>query len=95
MSIIFFPSANSAIWHKIFSERLIGCAKLKAYLLCFICLHFPSWMIVCLLLGEPNNSSVREDCIEAGGDGYWNDIDCYIKFREQWHGKLYYLCNKL
>ena len=46
-------------------------------------------------LGEPNNSSAREDCIEAGGDGYWNDIDCYIKFREQWHGKLYYLCNKL
>ena len=52
-------------------------------------------MDVCLLLGEPNNSTAREDCIEAGGDGYWNDIDCNIKFREQWHGKLYYLCNKL
>ena len=54
-----------------------------------------SWLFCLLFLGEPNNSSAREDCIEAGGDGYWNDIDCYIKFREQWHGKLYYLCNKL
>ena len=52
-------------------------------------------VVLFTFLGEPNNSSAREDCIEARGDGYWNDIDCYIKFREQWHGKLYYLCNKL
>ena len=52
-------------------------------------------VVVFTFLGEPNNSSSREDCIEAGGDGHWNDIDCYIKFNEQWHGKLYYLCNKL
>ena len=52
-------------------------------------------VVLFTFLGEPNNSSSREDCIEAGGDGHWNDIDCYIKFNEQWHGKLYYLCNKL
>ena len=61
-----------------------------------ICLHFPYIMVdLFTFSGEPNNSSAREDCIEAGGDGHWNDIDCYIKFNEQWHGKMYYLCNKL